>query len=60
MATETFDRRIEIRDPESIKKLVQIIEEEAPTKVLSDTPFSTIERDRSERLLKKFLSRSKA
>lgn len=57
MATNTFERKIELNTPESIKKLADIMKSEAPVKPLSAHPFSTTERDRSEKLLKQYLSR---
>ena len=57
MATNTFERKIEFNTPESIKKLADIMKSEAPVKPLSTHPFSTTERDRSEKLLKQYLSR---
>ena len=57
MATNTFERKIELKTPESIKKLVEIMKLEAPVKPLSTHPFSEAERDRSEKLLKQYLSR---
>ena len=59
MATSTFERKIEITDPESVKKLIVVIEKEAPTKYLSDHPYTEQERERSVSLLKQCLSRSK-
>ena len=56
MATNTFERKIELNTPESVKKLVDIMKSE-PVKPLSTHPFSTSERDRSEKLLKQYLSR---
>lgn len=56
MATNTFERKIEFDTPESIKKLADIMKSEAPVKPLSTHPFSTTERDRSEKLLKQYLS----
>lgn len=58
MATSTFERRIEISDDESLKRLFHVIATDAPAKPLSEHPFSEGERNRSERLLKQFLSRS--
>ena len=55
MATNTFERKIELNTPESIKKLVDIMKSDA--KPLSAHPFSTAERDRSEKILKQYLSR---
>ena len=57
MATSTFERKIELNTPESIKKLAKVMNSEAPMKPLSTHPFSTRERDRSEKLLKQYLSR---
>lgn len=57
MATNTFERKIELNTPESIRKIVDIMKSEAPVKPLSAHPFSATERDRSEKLLKQYLSR---
>ena len=57
MATSTFDRKIELSTTESVKKLMEVMQEDAPVKPLSQHPFSSVERERSERLLKQFLSR---
>lgn len=57
MATNTFERKIELNTMESIKKLADIMKSEAPIKPISAHPFSTTERDRSEKLLKQYLSR---
>lgn len=59
MATSTFDRKLEITDPESVKKLIAIMEKDSFQKPLSEHPYTTIERERSEKLLKRCLSRSK-
>ena len=59
MATSTFERKIEIREPEAIKKLMAIMEKDAPKKPLSDHPYTEAERERSVRLLKQCLSRSR-
>ena len=37
MATSTFDRKIEITDPESVKKLMYIMSEEAPARLFPNT-----------------------
>lgn len=57
MATSTFDRKIELNTTESVKKLMEVMQEDAPVKPLSQHPFSSVERERSERLLKQFLPR---
>lgn len=57
MATSTFDRRLELNTIESVKKLIEVIQEEAPVKPLSQHPFSSVERDKVESLLCEFLSR---
>lgn len=60
MATNTFERKIEISDLESMKRLNDLINADMPERPISKHPFSTVERDRSERLLKQFLSRSRS
>ena len=57
MATSTFDRRLELNTIESVKKLIEVIQEEAPVKPLSQHPFSSVERDKAESLLCELLSR---
>ena len=57
MATNTFDRRIELNTTESVKKLMEVMQEEAPVKPLSQHPFSSVEREKAESLLCQFLSR---
>lgn len=57
MVTNTFERKIEINSKESINKLIDVMKSEAPKKPLSKHPFSTRERERSEALLKRYLSR---
>ena len=59
MATSTFDRKLEIPDVESLKKLIDVMNADAPQKPLSQHPFSDAERERSDRLLKQCLSHSK-
>lgn len=59
MATNTFDRRIEITDPKAVKRLYELMTKEVPDKPLSDHPYTAVERERSERLLKQCLSRSR-
>ena len=58
MATTTFERKIEIKDSNSLKKLIDIMDSNSPTVQLSRHPFSDAERNRSETLLKQCLSRS--
>ena len=59
MATSTFERKIEITDLESIKKLMSVMAKDAPKNPLSNHPFTEADRERSERLLKQCLSRSR-
>ncbi len=59
MATSTFERKIEINDPESVKKLIAVMEKEVPSLPVSDHPYTQKERERSVSLLKKCLSRSR-
>ncbi|MCD7814574.1 MAG: hypothetical protein LUH20_11125 [Lachnospiraceae bacterium] len=58
MATSTFERKIEITDPEALKKLADVMSDDTPGRPLSRHPFTDTERDRSQRLLKQYLSRS--
>ncbi len=57
MATSTFDRKIEITDPDSVRRLLELAASDEPVEPLSEHPYSYAERDRSERLLRQFLSR---
>lgn len=59
MATNTFERKIELSDPGSVKKLYTVITKETSPKPLSSHPYTTAERERSEQLLKQCLSRSR-
>ncbi len=59
MATSTFDRKIEITDPESVKKLMYITSDDAPSSPLSEHPYSEANRERGVRLLRQCLSRSR-
>lgn len=59
MATSTFERRIELTDPESVRKLIDIMNAEPPVNPLSEHPYSEEDRRRGEDLLRKCLSRSK-
>lgn len=59
MATSTFDRKIEITDPEAVKKLYTIMMADVPDKPLSEHPYTEEDRERSVRLLRQCLSRSK-
>lgn len=59
MATETFDKSFVITEPEALKKLHSILESDKPIMPLIRPPFSQSERERSETLLKRCLSRSK-
>lgn len=60
MATSTFDRKIEITDPESVKKLISIMSEDTPGSPLSKHPYSEADRERGVQLLKQCLSHSRA
>lgn len=54
MATSTFDRKIEITDMDSLRKLVQVMNAEPP-KPISQHPFSENDRRRGEQLLDHWL-----
>lgn len=56
MATSTFERKIEIRDPQAIRHLYQIDAAPASKLPLSSHPFTEEEQKRSEALLTQFLS----
>lgn len=59
MATSTFDRKIEIKDEESIKKLLKVVMSNAPKEPISKHPFSSEDRKRGADLLKRRLLHSK-
>lgn len=59
MATNTFERKIEISEPEDLKKLIHVMASDVPDKPLSEHPFTADERKRSDSLLRQCLSRSK-
>ncbi len=59
MATSTFERKIVINDPNSLKKLFDLMSDQTPAKPLAVEPYSAAERKRAELLVKQCLSRSK-
>lgn len=59
MATSTFERKIEITSPDALKRLAEVMTAEPPKQPLSTHPYGRAERERSEDLLKQWLSRSK-
>ncbi len=59
MATSTFERKIEITDPEAVARLAKLMSDETPSNPISRRPFAKEERDRSEALLKQCLLRSR-
>ncbi len=59
MATNTFERKIEITDPKAVKKLMEVMEKDAPKTPFSEHPYTEQERERSLRLFRQCLSRSK-
>lgn len=58
MATNTFERKIEITDLQSAEKLMGILDDNRPIRSISEHPYSASERERGEQLFKQFLSRS--
>lgn len=58
MSTNTFDRRLEITDPEAVKKLYKLMTEDVPNKI----PVSRrcVEFEEGEKLLKELLNRTKS
>ena len=58
MATSTFERKLEIKNPEYARKLIALMEDERPVKPISDHPYTDAERERGVALFKQCLSRS--
>lgn len=58
MTTNTFERKIQISDTEALKRLVDIMTSPTPEKSLSEHPYTAVDRERGEQLLKQCLSRS--
>lgn len=58
MAVSIFERKLELTDPESIRKLAQVMALDPPQKPLSEHPYSEADRERSRELLRQLLSRS--
>ena len=59
MATSTFTRKIEITDPESVKKLISVIEKKTSADPIATKPYDSEERKKSVLLLRQCLSRSR-
>jgi hypothetical protein len=59
MATSTFERKIEITDPDSMKKLIAVMTKDIPEKPFSEHPYTADVRERSNQLLRQCLSRSR-
>ncbi len=59
MATNTFERKIELRDVESVKKLYDVLNSDTSIMNLTKQPFSEADRKRSEKLLSQSLLRSR-
>ena len=58
MATNTFERRIEFSSPEALEKLAEVMASDPPEQPISTHPYGSVERERSEELLKQWLYRS--
>lgn len=58
MATNSFDRKIEIADIDSLKKLLTVMNTESPQPI-SQHPFSDEDRRKGELLLDQWLLHSK-
>lgn len=58
MATNSFDRKIEIADIDSLKKLLTVMNTESPQPI-SQHPFSDDDRRKGELLLDQWLLHSK-
>lgn len=59
MATSTFERKIEITSPDAVKRLTEVMTSNPPKQPISQHPYGMAERERSEDILKQWLSRSK-
>ena len=59
MPTSSFERKIELTNPESVKKLLEIITDNTPKKILSIQPYDETQRKKSEELLKQCLAHSR-
>ena len=57
MATNTFERKIEITSPDGLRQLAEVMASKPPKQPISQHPYGTAERERSEDLLKQWLSR---
>lgn len=60
MATSTFERKIEIKTPESIRRLATILSNDTKARPISVAPFSKKDRDKVEMLLSRLATRSKS
>lgn len=58
MATSTFERKIIINNPESLRRLERVMADQTPKKPISEHPFSNEDRKRGETLLKQCQLRS--
>lgn len=54
MATNTFERKFEIRSEKSINKLAKILSDPNCINPISVTPYTQADRDRNERILTEF------
>lgn len=59
MATSTFERKIAFDDENSIRRFNKIMSDKVKSKPISVSPYTQEERNRSEELLRRALSRSK-
>ncbi len=58
MATSTFERKIVIRNSESLKKLTELMSDKTPAKPLTVKHYTAAEEKRGISLFKQCLSRS--
>lgn len=58
MATSTFERKIVINDPNALKRLEHVANDQAPKEPISEHPFSVEDRKRGNDLLCKCRLRS--
>lgn len=52
MAASTFERKIEIKEPEYVQRLFTLMEDDRPVSPLSDHSYTEDERERNVELFK--------
>lgn len=60
MATSTFDKTFIVTDPAAKERVIKVVSSEEKAAPIKTPPYTQEERNRSEALLKQYLSRSKS